>query len=869
MMIIRDVQKNVPKNQIGGKAENLRRVQQAGFNVPRWIVIPADELTSRLPLGFEMLPVEQILKYIWDATIPTAALQQIEEYFSDILFFAVRSSALVEDGTDHSFAGQFESHLFVPKDKLPFYIKKVWASLFSDRIKQYTRHHKLQQANSIAVIVQAMVPADVSGVTFGINPVTGNRKEKVINAVYGLGEGLVSGMLDADQFDVKEGEIVPHIANKQQRLTVDWKRGGGTYMEEVDLPLRAVPSLSDKQVHAVYELLTACEALYNYPLDIEFAFANETLYLLQVRPITTISKLTDRAEEYILWDNSNIIESYPGVTTPLTFSFVSKSYEGAYKLFCSYLGVTQYIIDHHASIFANTLGLINGRIYYNLKSWYLMLAMLPGYSINARYMEQMMGVKEKFDVPAGYKLSKAMAWWRISKMGWSMVSHLIVLPFTRKKFVKLLNTTIATYKAIDYAKKDAHELMHLYIRFEHVLLNQWKAPLLNDFFAMIFFGTLEKKCKKLMGDKYPTIHNDLLCGSADIISTQPIHRCLALSEQIISHDDLKSLFTLNDAAEIWQQLLSSRDPAKQTLKREINKYLHDFGERCVGELKLETISYAQDPSLFIKLLQIYVSEGVISRSVDNKIEKKLRADAEWQLNEALKGKPFERRMFGWLLKRTRTLVSARENLRYERTRAFGVVREIFTHLGKRFHNEGIIEDARDIFYLGKEEIFAYIDGRSIIGDIKLTVALRKAEYETYRQQDAPAERFATYGVVYHANDYYNNRSGMETAGDLKGIGCCPGKVRAKVRVLKDPAEFCSLEGDILVTSSTDPGWTTLFPSASGIIVERGSLLSHSAIVSREMGKPCIVGVRGLLKRLKTGDMIEMDGSTGEIKLIII
>jgi pyruvate,water dikinase len=122
-------------------------------------------------------------------------------------------------------------------------------------------------------------------------------------------------------------------------------------------------------------------------------------------------------------------------------------------------------------------------------------------------------------------------------------------------------------------------------------------------------------------------------------------------------------------------------------------------------------------------------------------------------------------------------------------------------------------------------------------------------------------------MVYHSNDFFSNSKVEINEGDLKGIGCCPGRVKGKVKVVLNPGAVSSLNGDILVTSSTDPGWVTLFPGASGIIVERGSVLSHSAIVSREMGKPCIVSVTGLLKKLKTGDEIEMDGSTGEIKII--
>ena len=131
----------------------------------------------------------------------------------------------------------------------------------------------------------------------------------------------------------------------------------------------------------------------------------------------------------------------------------------------------------------------------------------------------------------------------------------------------------------------------------------------------------------------------------------------------------------------------------------------------------------------------------------------------------------------------------------------------------------------------------------------------------------PSERISTHGIVYTENDFNSIAETLTLNGDIKGIGCCPGRIRGKVRVVNSPDECNSLNGDILVTSSTDPGWVTLFPTASAILVERGSVLSHSAIVSRELGIPCIVGITGLLKVLKTGDEVEMDGATGELKLL--
>ena len=807
---------------IGGKAENLFRLKGLGLPVPRFVVIPWETLLVGIP----------------ESELVTGLLSA----FEGTHHFAVRSSAAGEDGTAFSFAGQFESYLSVAPDELAGRIEEVRKSAFSERVVAYRTHHGLSDVGGVAVIVQEMVDADAAGVAFGANPLTGNRQEKVINAVFGLGDTLVSGERNADQFVLNRGEIQSVLENGP-----------------------AKPALTNGQIHRIGEILDTLEKELGQPQDIEFAVRNDQIYLLQTRPITTLK--AKPAGNYILWDNSNIIESYPGVTTPLTFSFISKSYEVAYKLFSAYLGVSELVIKKNERVFANTLGFLNGRVYYNLKTWYHMLAMLPGYSINARYMEKMMGVKEPFDIPESYRLSKGKAWLSIVKMAVQMLFRFRALPRKRREFMHLVEGMIREYKAIPFAEKNADELMHLYLRFEQKLLLEWKAPLLNDFFAMIWFGMLQKQCEQITGGENPNLHNDLLCGSNDIISVQPVHRSIAIAARIAAVPALKTLFLEQNENTIHETLSASSDPEFAGIKADIDHYIADFGERCVGELKLETISYGQEPARFVKVLKSYVQTGITEAQFSGKREDVIRTNAEWEIDTHLKGKIVGRWKMRLTLRYTRELVSARENLRYERTRAFGIVREIFTFIGKRFYTDGLLGNARDIFYLTKEEIFAYIEGTAVTQDMKALVALRQVAYQSYKDLGPLSERFATYGLPYHGNDFFSIDRIEKTEGDLKGIGCSPGRVTGRVRVVMDPLEVPSLNGDILVTSSTDPGWVTLFPGALGIIVERGSLLSHSAIVSREMGKPCIVGVTGLLKTLKTGDEIEMDGSTGIIRTI--
>ena len=218
----------------------------------------------------------------------------------------------------------------------------------------------------------------------------------------------------------------------------------------------------------------------------------------------------------------------------------------------------------------------------------------------------------------------------------------------------------------------------------------------------------------------------------------------------------------------------------------------------------------------------------------------------------------------------RFTVRNRENLRFERTRLFGRVREIFLRIGYILTSMNVIDEKRDIFYLEVDEVLYYIDGKSTTNNLRELIAIRKAKYIEYNEK-SPDERFYSYGAVNIGNIFKRESTirdkGKETILELKGIGASPGKVIGSVRVIKDPTNAKLEQGEILVAEYTDPGWIMLFPAASGILVERGSLLSHSAIVSRELGIPAVVGITGLIDNLHDGDMVEFDGTTGIVRKI--
>ena len=181
---------------------------------------------------------------------------------------------------------------------------------------------------------------------------------------------------------------------------------------------------------------------------------------------------------------------------------------------------------------------------------------------------------------------------------------------------------------------------------------------------------------------------------------------------------------------------------------------------------------------------------------------------------------------------------------------------------------GLLDRADDVFYLTLDEVWDFTKGRAVTTNLRGLAALRREEFDAYRRMDPPADRFETFGLPYHRNLFKGRPQAALNAepGVLRGTGCCPGIVTGPVKVLRTPNEDARLDGEILVAERTDPGWVPLYPSVSGLLIERGSILSHSAIVAREMGIPTIVGIAGLVGTLKTGQRVTMDGGTGTVRV---
>jgi pyruvate,water dikinase len=417
-----------------------------------------------------------------------------------------------------------------------------------------------------------------------------------------------------------------------------------------------------------------------------------------------------------------------------------------------------------------------------------------------------------------------------------------------ERFVDLLNNTVRSKDLSDLTLLELSEYCH---SLESELLKKRDVPVINDFFTMTFYGLLKNTAKNWCGLEDENQFNGLLRNTGDIISAEPARRVREMAEMVSGNEELIELLMSDNIYEIESNLPNA-------IMEKADAYLEKFGDRCINELKLESETLNDDPLPFYRA----VGNFALKLKSGKTIEIKDDFDEKGILKKAGLKQP----LFKWILKNARKTIKNRENLRFERTRVFGAVRSIFKEIGMRFASFGVLDNADDVFYLEYGEVLAYIEGTSTTLNLRGLADVRKKEYASF-SGNVP-DRFETYDGAYLSQRHIReNEQEIQSSGTLKGLGCCPGIVRGRARVITDPKGAVIHHGEILVAQRTDPGWIMLFPVASGVLVEYGSLLSHAAIVVREMGIPAVVSVKDLLAQVKTGDMLELDGEKGLVTKI--
>ena len=902
----------------GGKATGLRRLSTIGAEVPAWFCVSTD--------GFDEFVRTNGLHALLDAPVDLARKDAARDFSRAVearflagsfpatlraelsarlaaapfagSFLAVRSSGIGEDSASHSFAGQFSTYLFQRGDDAVIAsIERCWASGFSERVLAYRRENGLPTSGlKVGVVVQRMVDPECAGVSFSRNPVkVTDRDHLLVSSVWGLGEGLVSGELDADTFEVHRKTFAAKATLVPKTHAFRRAEGGGVAKVALEAALRGRPSLTEEEVRAIAELTLRLESELGSPQDCEWAIERGKVYCLQTRPVTNLPPDALFDEEVVggtpyLWDNSNIIESYSGVTSPLTFSFASAAYRQVYIQFCEVVGVPPEVITAHEPMFRNMLGLLRGRIYYNLINWYRLVLLVPGSSTNKSFMETMMGVKDKlrpelasiFDFtrnPPRYSAGRRMILLFKTLQRFRQIDAIV------GEFQRHFDGIYQAARKVDYAKMSLSAQVAEYQRLDAEILRRWHAPIINDYLVMVFFGLLKKLTEEWVaeGNQGASLQNDLLCGEGDLESTEPTKTLMRIAQRIDTGDPgLRAWVVSAPTREVADVLMGAPAPAGVSAsaaaeaQRAFADFLDRYGFRCVNELKLEEPDLHDDPSFAVNALASYVRMKSYSIEDMEKRERAIRAKAETLVREKLRG--VRRAVYFWVLRQARRAVRNRENLRFDRTKIFGVVRHLFRGMGANLARAGALTHADDVFYVTLDELIAFVEGRPIVADLRGTVAARKTEFDEYRRTPPPPDRLITTGAVGASTrfgqvlleaDVHAGDAPVSTDPDvLLGTPCCPGTIEGVVRVVRGIEDAAAMNGEILVTERTDPGWVPLYPSCSGLLIERGSLLSHSAVVARELGLPTIVGVSGgLMKRLVTGDRVRVDAGKGEIRIL--
>lgn len=837
---------------IGGKAKGLVKLLETGINVPDFLVIPAENFSPLI--SQQGLAVSNIKDALLQFTLHEEDQQRLKKILAGWGFpeqsVIVRSSIADEDGAQDAFAGIMSSYPNLRDfNDLLEAIAHCAASAYSQEAIAYRAQRSLSNLAQPAVIVQKQLNSDSSGVVFSTYPQY--PEEMAIHAVWGLGEGLVDGELDPDEFYLlkKDGSVTHQIiAVKEQQFKLDHQRGA--QLVDVDPIRQNIPCLTDAQLQQLFTVSTALEKRNGHPQDIEFVIEDNELYFVQSRHITQV------IPQVIVYDNSNIQESYCGVTTPLTFSFAQRVYFVVYQQTMILLSVPEKMAKTYQPVLENLLGLVKGRIYYNINNWYRGLQVLPSFKQNKEDMERMMGLEDPVDFISDTKKSFAEKL-KLMPMFLTSLSRLLLAFRKLDRLVVIFHDHFSAYYDLFYQRlptwTKGSEIVEQIKALDEALLKHWTTPIVNDFYVMMMNGKVRRKLIKAGIQEPEEFVSRYFSGNQQIESAQPAVVMQQIALEAIAQPELKELII--QLAPDVHELIKTRFPKFYAT---VNRFIHIYGDRTVGELKLETVTMRLSPRIFYSYLRNYLST---ENTFQTSASAHLHESAARELEELLQNRSyFLKRGLHRSLRKLQEGIQYREAMRLERTRMFGMYRTLYLKAGSLLMQSGVLSSADDIFYLAEPEIQTLLLHQEL-PQTAAVIAERKKTFEGYKREEVPAR------VIVPAPRNKLVEVIDDDPSTLHGTGCVPGAVSAEVIIIRGPEDDLDVNGKIVCALRTDPGWVALFPTCKAVLIEKGSALSHSVILLREFGIPAIINIPGLTNRLKTGQRISMDGTSGIIKII--
>ncbi|MGV8122758.1 MAG: PEP/pyruvate-binding domain-containing protein [Candidatus Xenobiia bacterium LiM19] len=858
----------------GKKASGISRLIRLGFTVPEGFCVSTTAYTEHLEQCGALIPAgvaeneerASIFSGIRAAIIKkplsdrlTASLKEQYDRLNTP-FAAVRSSATEEDLAGQSYAGLYETYLGIRSfNECIDALKKCWASLWNERVFLYRKNQGIDhQSASMAVIVQRLINADSSGVVFTSGFPGGNDDRIVIEACRGLGESLVSGKVTPDRFIIRKRDL--HVLEKSiasKSLLVDLDRDGLLRERSLSSQESRRASLDNTTIKKLCNLVLKAESAAGQGQDIEWAVRDGTIYLLQCRPITAMLRL-DSGEPPHIWSNANTGEVLPDVVTPLSYSFISTFIDSLFNGTLRRMGIDfgpQRIIEQ-----------INGRVYFDITALAEIMHHLPGFmkadlnTFFGGHQEKLLGnLLKRF--PRGFSHPKINIFRLLANLPLFILKVIMSSERDKDKLIAELKDITKVMKSRDISSLSESELMDIINVFKDKMLK--KIP---DDMAIISGGfpgyqNLSTLCRSWFEDRHNSCVNRLLMSTGKVDSADPALALMEIACLTRFSPELEELIKTEQCFIHFREKALKASRGEEFL-RLMDQFMDCHGHHTIGELELYNPRWAENPDYVLSIVKGYAEN---LKSTDPLAEYRKRAEERKALIHECQNRnknPLKRMIFNLILSRATCGLALREMYKSEIMRQFSVYRAVFLELGRRFVSGHITEQRDDIFFLCSDEIEA-ISSRTHTINVKETVESRKREYEKNLT-------IAPHPIVIGTRDEkkFIPYAADDTLDLLAGISVCSGTAKGPARVFASKDECAHiLPGEILVIPCSDPGWSPYFIASAGIVMDMGGMLSHGCIIAREYGIPTVVNVGPATKIIRTGQLIEVDGNTGTVRII--
>jgi pyruvate,water dikinase len=851
---------------VGGKGLNLGELSKIpGIQVPEGFcvttvgyqkAIERSKTFQALLNQLTMLEIEdrdqiakisrKIRQVIMTVDIPADVVQATSYYlsrFGEQHAYAVRSSATAEDLPHASFAGQHDTYLnIIGKEAILQHISKCWASLFTDRAVIYRMQNGFDHNQVyLSVIVQRMVFPRASGILFTADPITSNRKLLSIDAGFGLGEALVSGLVSADCYKVREEKIDKMIATK--KLAVYGLKEGGTETRQIDPDQQRTQTLTDQQILQLARIGRQIEAYFGCPQDIEWCLVDDIFYIVQSRPITTLYPIPEANDQenhvYVSVGHQQMMTDPLKPLGMSIFELISfgPRFKAGGRLF---VDVTPMLASPESrKTIIETLG----------QSDPLIKDALTTILERGDFIKCLPNDK-KVQIP--FKSNK-----EITSLGFkdhiennlTIVSD--VIKSTQASIEELKQNIQAKSGSdlVDFILEDIPQL-------KKILFDPRMSVIMD---AMDASTWLNEKIEKWLGEK--NIADTLSQSVPNNITSEMGLKLLDVADVIRPYPEVIDYLQHAKDDNFLEELIKFE--GGQQARDAICAYLNKYGMRCVGEIDITRTRWSEKPTALIPIILSNIKN--FEPNASRRIFEQGRQEAlnkEQEILDRLKQLPdgeqkaeTTKRMIDLI----RNFSGYREYPKYGMINRYFVYKQALLKEAEQLVQKGVIHEKEDIYYLTFEELQEVVRTNKLDYQI---IRLRKDQYKLYEKLTPP--RVITSDGEIIIGEYKRENP---PAGALVGLPVSSGVIEGRARVILNMEDADLEDGDILVTIFTDPSWTPLFVSIKGLITEVGGLMTHGAVIAREYGLPAVVGVDNATKLIKDGQRIRVHGTEGYIEIL--